>query len=266
MTENCVNKFFKFGLALATFCSFIPAASAGPDVVSETRPVDPRVVRVKLDGLVSLQIRQGSPATLVLSGDPRWIERTATVQSGDTLNIDTEGRHATLSERFIMREMSGLRVELTLPNLREVWSESLGSTDVVGFSGDELEVTHDGAGSMNVFCNYKRLTANLGGLGSMNIHAQNSEGIELNLRGAGAVNLVGRGKWLKADLGGLGGLNAQQFTADNVDIDLSGLGNATVTAHQNANLNLSGMGSVTVYGKPLYRKQSIDGLGKVSWK
>jgi hypothetical protein len=100
----------------------------------------------------------------------------------------------------------------------------------------------------------------------MNIHAQNSEGIELNLRGAGAVNLVGRGKWLKADLGGLGGLNAQQFTADNVDIDLSGLGNATVTAHQNANLNLSGMGSVTVYGKPLYRKQSIDGLGKVSWK
>jgi hypothetical protein len=49
-------------------------------------------------------------------------------------------------------------------------------------------------------------------------------------------------------------------------LDLSGLGNAIVTAHQNANLNLSGMGSVTVYGKPLNRKVSVDGLGKVSWK
>jgi len=39
-----------------------------------------------------------------------------------------------------------------------------------------------------------------------------------------------------------------------------------VNAHLNANLNLSGLGSVTVYGKPLNRKVSVDGLGKVSWK
>jgi hypothetical protein len=80
------------------------------------------------------------------------------------------------------------------------------------------------------------------------------------------VTLSGRSKWLKADLGGLGGLDAQQFAVDTVNLDLSGLGNATVTAHQNATLNLSGMGSVTVYGKPLNRKTTVDGLGKVSWK
>ena len=57
-----------------------------------------------------------------------------------------------------------------------------------------------------------------------------------------------------------------QFAADTVNVDLSGLGNASVTAHQNANLSLSGLGSVTVYGKPLNRKVSVDGLGKVSWK
>jgi hypothetical protein len=80
------------------------------------------------------------------------------------------------------------------------------------------------------------------------------------------VNLSGRAKWLKAELGGLGSLDAQQFKADSVDIDLSGLGNASVTAQQNAVLNLSGLGSVTVYGKPLNRKVAVDGLGKVSWK
>jgi hypothetical protein len=54
--------------------------------------------------------------------------------------------------------------------------------------------------------------------------------------------------------------------ADSVSLELSGLGNATVTAQQSADLNLSGMGSVTVYGKPLNRRVSVDGLGKVSWK
>jgi hypothetical protein len=100
----------------------------------------------------------------------------------------------------------------------------------------------------------------------MQLQGLNAEGVDLRLSGAGYVTLRGTSKWLKADLGGLGGLDAQGFTADTVSVDLSGLGNATVTAHQNANLNLSGMGSVTVYGKPLNRKVTVDGLGKVSWK
>jgi hypothetical protein len=110
------------------------------------------------------------------------------------------------------------------------------------------------------------LTANLGGVGSMKIHGINSESVELNLSGAGYVTLSGRSRRLKAELGGLGGLDAQAFTAENVTLELSGLGNATVTAKDSANLTLSGLGSVTVHGKPLNRKASVDGLGKVNWK
>jgi hypothetical protein len=119
---------------------------------------------------------------------------------------------------------------------------------------------------MKVVSNYRVVTASLGGVGSMNIQSGNSDGIDLNLQGAGWVTLVGKSKWLKAQLGGLGGLDAQQFQAENVKLELSGLGNATVSAKQSATLNLSGMGSVTVYGKPLNRNVSVDGLGKVSWK
>jgi hypothetical protein len=255
-----MNNLLKLGLAAAASCTMLGIATAAPDVATETRPVDARVVRVKLDGMVNLRIRQGAAPRLVLTGDPRWLEKTTTMQSGDTLNIGTESG----GNRF--HRMQGLQAELTLPQLREVSSESVGATEVSGFSGDELELTLDGAGSMKVWCNYKMLTASLGGIGSMQIGGLNAEGVDLRLRGAGYLILNGRSKWLKADLGGLGGLDAQQFAADSVDLDLSGLGNATVTAHQNANLNLSGMGSVTVYGKPLNRKVSVDGLGKVSWK
>lgn len=253
-----MKMFFKLGMAAAGLWASLGLAQAAPEVATETRPIDARVVRVKLDGAVDLRIRQGSNATLTLSGDPRWLAKTITVQSGDTLNIDTE-----LHGRV---RLGSLHAELTLPALREVSSESVGSTDVSGFSGEELELSLDGAGSMRISCNYKLVSASLGGIGSMHLQTLNGEGVDINLHGAGVVTLHGRAKWLKADLGGLGSLDAKEFTADSVNVDLTGLGNASVTAHQNANLNLSGMGSVTVYGKPLNRKVAVDGLGKVSWK
>jgi hypothetical protein len=251
-----------FRLGLATFCMLAlpPLAKAAPDMINETRPLDARVVRVKVEGVVDLKVRQGSPAQLILSGDPRWIAKLTTQQSGDTLNVGSDMNGAR------MQRQGPVRAEMVLPNLREVSSESVGNTEITGFRGDELELSLDGAGSMNVNVHYRLISASLGGVGSMKLTGVNSEGINLDLQGAGYVTLAGRSKWLKAELGGLGGLDAQAFAADSVTLELSGLGNATVTAHQSANLNLSGMGSVTVYGKPLNRKVSVDGLGKVSWK
>ena len=252
-----MNKSLSLGLAALALSGIVGAAHAD-DPTSETRQVDARVVRVRVDGAVDLRIRQGAAAALVLSGDPRYLSRAVTEQRGDTLHIDTDV-HGHL-------RMGSLHAELTLPALREVTSESLGSTSVSGFSGDELKLTLDGAGSMQVAGSYKMVTADLGGIGSMQLRALNAEGVKLNLQGAGFVSLSGQAHWLKADLGGLGSLDAQQFAVDSVNVDLSGLGNASVNARQNANLNLSGLGSVTVYGKPLNRKVSVDGLGKVSWK
>jgi hypothetical protein len=252
-----MNTFFKLGLVTAALCPLFGIAGAAPDA-SETRAVDARVVRVKLEGLVDLRIRQGATAALVLSGDSAVVSRATTAQSGDTLRIDTESRGEHRHRR--------VHAELTLPALREVSSESVGTTEIRGFSGNEIALSLDGAGSMKMWCNYKRVTASLGGVGSMHIAGLDSDRVELDLNGAGYVTLSGRSKWLKADLGGLGGLDARGFSADSVELDMSGLGNATVTASQNATLSLSGLGSVTVYGKPLNRKVTVDGLGKVSWK
>ena len=250
----------KLGLAALGMLALMRVATAAPDITTETRPLDARVVRVKIDGVVDLRVRQGHPASLVLSGDPRWLTQMTTLQSGDTIVIGNEMREMR------MQRKNGVRAEIVLPNLREVSSESVGMTEVSGFKGDELELSLDGAGSMNVNVDFRIINASLGGVGSMKLAGMNSERITLDLQGAGYVTLLGRSQSLRAELGGLGSLDARQFTADAVTLELSGLGNATVTAHQSANLNLSGMGSVTVYGKPLNRRVSVDGLGKVSWK
>lgn len=252
-----MNKPLSLAVAGLALYGVLGAARAD-EPTTETRPIDARVVRVRVDGAVDLRIRQGGAAALVLSGEPRRLERAVTEQRGDTLEIGGE-MHGHL-------RMGSLHAELTLPALREVSSDSVGSTSVSGFTGDELKLTLDGAGSMQVAASYRMVTADLGGIGSMQLQGLNAEGVKLNLQGAGFVSLSGRGRWLRVDLGGLGSLDAQQFMADTVDLDLSGLGNASVNAHQSANLNLSGLGSVTVYGKPLNRKVEVDGLGKVSWK
>lgn len=256
-----MNTFFKMSLCTLALATAAGSAVAGQEHkhVTETRPVDARTVRVKVEGLVSLKLRQGDVARLVITGDPRWVAKTVAVQKGDSINIDTETQNGNISHRSVS-------AELTLPQLREVVSESLGTTDIRGFSGNDLHLALDGAGSMKVVCNYRNVNAKLGGLGSLNIEGGDSDNYDVDLHGAGYVTLAGSGKTLKASLGGLGGLDARRFESQNVDLDMSGLGNAVVHARQNANLNLSGMGSVTVFGKPAGRKVSVDGLGNVNWK
>ncbi len=256
-----MNQFLRLAGVTVLFAWVGAALGAPVEVGSETRSIDARVVRVKLDGLIDLKLKQGAVAALVISGERVLLGRTTTNLQGDTLTIGTHHKGFKLN-----RDNHTLRAELTLPSLREVASESVGFTEINGFSGDELDLRLEGAGSMKVNCNYRLVNAVLGGVGSMNIQGGNYEGIDLDLRGAGYVTLKGSSKWLKASLGGLGGLDAQHFVVDTVSLDLSGLGNASVAARQNVNLNLSGLGSVTVYGKPANRSVSVDGLGKVSWK
>jgi len=258
-----MNHLFKLGAVAALLGATAGLVHAAPDTASETRPVDAHVVRVTLEGVGDLVIRQGATATLVLTGDARLLARTTTTQRGDTLNIETEGRRGG----FNFGRSSGIQAELVLPNLRAVSSESIGATTVSGFAGQSLDINLDGAGSMSVSSsNYRFITANLGGVGNLKINGIDSEGIDLNLGGAGFVTLTGRSKRLKAELGGLGGLDAQGCSVDSVALDLSGLGNATVNVRQTINVSLSGMGSVTVLGKPVNRKVALDGLGKVNWK
>ncbi len=254
-----MNKLFQFGLVFAAFCAVFSRAGAA-DEVTETRviTIDARVVRVKVDGVIDVKLRRGDTPSLKIIAEKRFIDKLTASQTGDTLHLESEGRGVKMGR--------GTRAELVLPNLREVVSEGVGSTDINGFSGDKLELTLEGAGSMKMVGDYRALKASLGGVGSMNLWISENDEADLDLSGAGYITLGGRSKLLKANLGGVGSLNAQQFQAESVNVDLSGLGNATVTAKVNATLNLNGLGSVIVYGKPLNRDVSVDGLGKVSWK
>ncbi len=258
-----MNKNIATALVAAALSVSAGAAMAG-DTVSEGRAVDARILKVKLSGALNLNIKQGATPSLTLHGDKELLSKVSVSQSGDTLTIDTDTRNSKWN--FGGRDKNELRAELTLPNLSEFVSNGVGSSEVRGFSGNDVKVILDGAGSVIVSSNYKNVIARLGGVGSMTLNSGDADNVDLNMRGAGQISVNGNAKLLKANLGGVGSLDAKRLQADSVELDMSGLGGASVYAKTSANLKLSGLGSATVYGKPANRASTSRGLGSVSWQ
>ncbi len=250
-----------FRHALITTALLLPAGIASAEEqVSEPRHIDAGAVKIKLGGVIGLRMKQGATPSLTLIGDKDSLAKVTVTQNGDTLTIDTTGRNWSFGGG--RRE---LRAELTLPALTSFESHGVGSTDVQGFSGDQIKLSLDGAGSLDFNSHYRNVVAHLGGVGSMTLNSGTAERIELDMHGAGHIDVNGQAKLLKANLGGVGSLEAKALRADAVDLDMSGLGSATVYATTSANLKLNGLGSATVYGKPANRNASAHGLGSVSW-
>jgi hypothetical protein len=125
-----MNKFVNATMmAVAMYASAAGAAAA--DIVSESRAVDARIVKVVLDGVIDLKVKQGPQPSLVISGDPRYLRKVVVTQRGETLRIGTD-----LQGIHIGRP--NLRAELTLPNLAELVSAGVGSAEVSGFSGERV--------------------------------------------------------------------------------------------------------------------------------
>ncbi len=253
-----------FGMAVMAATLSVAASSAMADErIAQKRGIDARVTKVQLGGVINLHIKQGATPSLVLIGDKEVIGKVLVTQNGDTLNIDSEG---TSKWHFGHNKKNNVRAELTVPNLNELTSHGVGSTEVQGFTGAALKLTLDGAGSVKVDSAYKNLNAQLGGVGSMTFKAANADQVDLKLRGAGSIEIDGTSKVLRADLGGVGSLDAKKLVAEAVELDMSGLGGATVHAKNSAKVKLSGMGSATVYGNPPARTADAKGMGSVSWQ
>ncbi|MES2322087.1 MAG: DUF2807 domain-containing protein [Pseudomonadota bacterium] len=257
-----MNKMMATAL-MAAALSVSAGAAMADEVVSEGRAIDARVVKVKLGGVINLNVRQGATPSLTLIGDKRYVSKVSVSQSGDTLTIDTENRN---SWNFGGNDKRELRAELVLPNLNEFVSHGVGASEVKGFTGKDVKLTLDGAGTITVNSNYRNVVARLGGVGSMTLNSGDSDQVDLNMRGAGHIEVNGNSKLLRANLGGVGSLDAKKLQADAVELDMSGLGGATVYAKTSAHLKLNGLGSATVYGKPGNRSSTARGLGSVSWQ
>jgi len=255
-----MKKYLKAAMLATVLGSGAHAAQAA-EVISESRSVDARAVKIELDGVISLKVKQGPTASLTIYGEPDAVKKVVVEQSGETLHIGTSKMN-----NISFGNKRELRVELTLPNLRTLTSGGVGATEISGFNGDNLRLALEGAGSVKVDAQYRNIDARLGGVGGMTINGGKSDNVDLQLNGAGRIEVVGQTRQLNASLGGVGSLDAEQLHADAIDVRMSGLGSAALYAKTSASLKLTGMGSAKVYGNPTNRNASARGMGNVSWQ
>ena len=133
-----------------------------------------------------------------------------TLQSGDTMVISTEEHEMRLQRK------NGVRAEMVLPGLREVWSEGVGKTDISGFSGKELELLAGRRRQHEGVVDYRMLRASLGGVGRMQLWASENEPPRLDLGGAGYMTLWRHSKLLRASWAGWAASTRDQFQAEAV--------------------------------------------------
>ncbi len=238
----------------------VAATACAADLVREDRPIDARVVKLDLGGVVNVYVKQGPAASLVLIGTPKDMARVIVRQQGDQVSIDTKKGFS-----WNWNSSKAVRAELTLPNFDALNSHGVGRTEIAGFSGQHVMLVMDGTGSAKVNGNYKNVTARLGGVGSIDLQDLDSDQVDLQMRGTGKIILNGRAQMLNATLTGVGSLDAQKLQADGVKLELTGLGSASVYAKTKAIVSLSGLGSASVYGNPAQRQESARGMGSVTW-
>jgi hypothetical protein len=241
-------------LALALSLASASAMADGP--TGETRTIDADVSRIYFGGIATLQLHQGPTPSLVIYGDSDTAKQINTIQNGDTLRIDTRG--------FFLH-VPAVRVELTLPKLTAFTSSGVGTAQITGFSGDDLQLIVTGTGDVSVNVHYKHLTARSSGVASINLVDGDSDNIDISLPGAGHMTLSGQTKNLICRINGVGSLDAKDLKADTVTTYLNGVGSAKVFAKETASMYLHGVGSAIVYGNPTVRNAEVSGFGKVTW-
>ncbi|MBV8667349.1 MAG: DUF2807 domain-containing protein [Burkholderiaceae bacterium] len=243
-------------LGATSLASLAADAGQGGGQGGESRPIDATVNRVVLNGIASLELHYGPTAALVVHAKPGEGRQVVTEQHGDTLEISTEG----------YMHSAHVSIDLTLPALREFFSNGTGAAQLSGFSGDQLILNSTGTGKIDLSAHYKHLVARSSGVAGMTIDDGDSDSVELSLPGAGHVMLSGQTKSFTGRLDGVGSVDAASLRADTVNAYLNGVGSVKVYAKQTANIYLHGVGSATVYGNPATRNAQVSGFGKINWE
>lgn len=227
----------------------------GRTVTTDTRTLERRVRAIELNAPVDLIVRYGPQPSLVVRGEQRLLQNIETSASDDTLRISTRG--------LLLRHRQPLEVEVTLPMLDSLNVDGSGNTRVNGFSGERIEVSLNGSGSVRFNGRYRQAKVALHGSGELSLDAGNSDSIDAELMGSGAMSLAGATRHFEFDGSGSGTLDAQRLRAEEAQLRQSGSGSSTVTVRDTVSAAVSGSGDIDVHGEPSQRSVSRTGSGTV---
>lgn len=168
-----------------------PSGMIAPDYISEYQQEFPfkNFSKIRTEGEVKLRIRQGDRYHIDLNRGSRYAEDLDMSQSGDRLNI-----------RLDTDPHEGVMLEITVPDLKELWAISSDDIDIRDFKMEKLRIVNEGEAEIKIFADIDSLRVELSG---------NSE-----------LDLRGEGTYLEAYLSNYSEMDAEHFQVKNAKVEV----------------------------------------------
>ncbi len=195
-------------------------------VISENRNVS-GFTAIEFSTVGKVNIIQGSPESLNITGPDNLVPEITTTVNGNTLTIKNK-ENITIGT-FNSDNM--LTFTIVASDLTSLSVSGAGDVQVESFSPASMDLNMSGAG--NVVVN------------------QLSTGtLKVNLSGLGGLDISGQATNATIDISGAGNVTATDLKLNTVNVSISGVGGARLWVADRLTGNISGAGSVSYYGSP----------------
>jgi hypothetical protein len=203
---------------------------------TETRSVD-AFTGISSSALVKIDLKSGSPCTVVLDGDQADF-KTVTTEVKDGILIIGQDGHS---------KSGPILVHVTVSDLKKI--DVAGATEVNGtesITTDSIRIEGSGGSQLE-----------------LNIAAR---AVSVDLSGASAMRLCGTATRADFEVTGAADLRSGCLDAQNVSVKTGGAASATVMASQSVTAKASGASDVLVYGDAPTRNVESSGSSSIETK
>lgn len=203
---------------------------------TETRNVD-AFTGVSSNALVSIELKSGSPCSIVLEGDAESTKSITTEVKDGMLVIGQDGKSKSGPVKMIVTISELKKLEIGGPaTLTGGGTFTSDSVQIEGSGGSQLEFT------------------------------VNATAVNVELSGASSLHLCGTATRFYARLSGASQMRAGCMDAQIVDIETSGASDGSIMASQKVTARSSGASDILIYGDATDRQVETSGASSIETK
>ena len=260
-------------LALTVVAAALPALALASPVTTSV-PVPGAFDRVDSRGDFDVEVREGTPATIEIVGEPGMAER---------IEVGLRGTELRLSRKPESEWTRGVVVKVVLPEFRglSVGGSGNGKAEsgpsprdvrlAVSGSGslawrgaaDALDAAVSGSGSLRADGPARKLALAISGSGKGEVQGVSGQAA-VNVSGSGDARIGGRGESLKVAVAGSGDVDAKGFAARDATVRIAGSGDVELRLDGGRlDASIAGSGDVTWTGEGSLGAVATAGSGRV---
>ena len=223
---------------------------------SESRSIAANISKIKLSGAVDVVVQQGlEPKMEVFTNDATDLPKILTKISGDCLTVDSEPMMIISGARGITQIINGYgNSQVTGQNFTSVHGFGNVVERYSGQSGLRVEVTLPNVTNLRI-----------SGAGNVTYRDIDQDELSLDVSGAGTIKVHGKVNRLEADVSGAGNIAAYQLSAVHGRLRVSGAGGIKAVATMSVVARVSGAGTIKISGNPPQRDTDVSGVGKIKF-